>query len=111
MVVANLALLLPDVKRSNVVRLNLPGVPGYITQLPKNIRLEFSVKADIHPVYATTTVHCACGNTFQTRSVRDEIHLDICSNCHPFYTGKQKLIDTAGRVERFNQKFKRKAAV
>jgi large subunit ribosomal protein L31 len=69
------------------------------------------VKADIHPVYATTTVRCACGNTFQTRSVRDEIHLDICSNCHPFYTGKQKLIDTAGRVERFNQKFKRKAAV
>jgi large subunit ribosomal protein L31 len=69
------------------------------------------VKADIHPVYATATVHCACGNTFQTRSVRDEIHLDICSNCHPFYTGKQKLIDTAGRVERFNQKFKRKASV
>ncbi|MBA4070272.1 MAG: 50S ribosomal protein L31 [Gemmatimonas sp.] len=69
------------------------------------------MKADIHPVYATTTVRCACGNTFQTRSVRDEIHLDICSNCHPFYTGKQKLIDTAGRVERFNQKFKRKAAV
>ena len=69
------------------------------------------MKADIHPVYATTTVHCACGNTFQTRSVRDEIHLDICSNCHPFYTGKQKLIDTAGRVERSNQKFKRKAAV
>jgi large subunit ribosomal protein L31 len=76
-----------------------------------NTRLELSVKADIHPVYATTTVHCACGNTFQTRSVRDEIHLDICSNCHPFYTGKQKLIDTAGRVERFNQKFRRKAAV
>ncbi len=69
------------------------------------------MKADIHPVYATTTVRCACGNTFQTRSVRDEIHLDICSNCHPFYTGKQKLIDTAGRVERFNQKFRRKAAV
>ncbi len=69
------------------------------------------MKADIHPVYATTTVKCACGNTFQTRSVRDEIHLDICSNCHPFFTGKQKLIDTAGRVERFNQKFKRKAAV
>ncbi len=69
------------------------------------------MKADTHPVYATTTVKCACGNTFETRSVRDEIHLDICSNCHPFYTGKQKLIDTAGRVERFNQKFKRKAAV
>ncbi len=69
------------------------------------------MKADIHPVYATTTVLCACGNTFQTRSVRDSIHLDVCSNCHPFFTGKQKLLDTAGRVERFNQKFKRKAAV
>ena len=91
--------------------LNPPPPSTYISQLPLNTTLEFSVKADIHPVYATTTVHCACGNTFQTRSVRDEIHLDICSNCHPFYTGKQKLIDTAGRVERFNQKFKRKAAV
>jgi large subunit ribosomal protein L31 len=91
--------------------LNPGGQLGYISQLPKNTRPEPFVKADIHPVYATTTVHCACGNTFQTRSVRDEIHLDICSNCHPFYTGKQKLIDTAGRVERFNQKFKRKAAV
>lgn len=69
------------------------------------------MKAEIHPVYATTTVRCACGNTFQTRSVRDAIHLDVCSNCHPFFTGKQKLLDTAGRVERFNQKFKRKAAV
>ncbi|MBI2796873.1 MAG: 50S ribosomal protein L31 [Gemmatimonadetes bacterium] len=63
------------------------------------------MKADIHPVYATATVKCACGNTFQTRSTRDEIHLDICANCHPFYTGRQKLIDTAGRVERFRQKY------
>ena len=94
-----------------VGRLNPDRRVGYISQLPKNTRPEILVKADIHPVYATTTVHCACGNTFQTRSVRDEIHLDICSNCHPFYTGKQKLIDTAGRVERFNQKFKRKAAI
>ena len=63
------------------------------------------MKPDIHPVYATATVKCACGNTFQTRSTRDEIHLDICSQCHPFFTGKQKLIDTAGRVERFRQKY------
>ena len=80
---------------------------GYIFQLPKNTRLELPVKADIHPVYATTTVHCACGNTFQTRSVRDEIHLDICSNCHPFYTGKQKIVDTGGRVDRFRKKYAR----
>ena len=63
------------------------------------------MKADIHPVYATATVKCACGNTFQTRSTRDEMHLDICASCHPFYTGKQKLIDTAGRVERFRLRY------
>ena len=63
------------------------------------------MKADIHPVYATTTVVCACGNTFQTRSVRDSIHLDVCSNCHPFFTGKQKLLDKAGRVDRFRKRY------
>lgn len=65
------------------------------------------MKSDIHPLYATVTVKCACGNSFETRSTRDEIHLDICYNCHPFYTGKQKLVDTAGRVERFRQKYKK----
>jgi large subunit ribosomal protein L31 len=63
------------------------------------------VKVGIHPEYHTATVKCACGNTFQTRSTQAEIHTDICSQCHPFYTGKQKLIDTAGRVERFRQKY------
>jgi large subunit ribosomal protein L31 len=63
------------------------------------------MKADIHPTYATATVKCACGNEFTTRSTQSEIHTDICGNCHPFYTGKQKLIDTAGRVERFRQKY------
>ncbi len=63
------------------------------------------MKTDIHPPYATATVKCACGNTFVTRSTQDEIHTDICSACHPFFTGKQKLIDTAGRVERFRQKY------
>lgn len=67
------------------------------------------VKTDIHPVYATATVKCACGNTFQTRSTQAEIHTDICAACHPFFTGKQKLIDTAGRVERFRQKYGTKA--
>ena len=62
------------------------------------------MKTDIHPTYATATVKCACGNTFVTRST-DEIPHRICSNCHPFYTGKQKLVDTAGRVERFRQKY------
>lgn len=63
------------------------------------------MKADIHPNYQTTTVHCACGNSFQTRSTQPEIHVEICSACHPFFTGKQKLVDTAGRVERFRQRY------
>jgi len=66
------------------------------------------VKADIHPKYVTATVHCACGETWQTRSTKSEIRLEICSGCHPFFTGKQKLVDTAGRVERFNRKYGRK---
>jgi large subunit ribosomal protein L31 len=67
-----------------------------------------NVKSDIHPKYVNATVHCACGTTWQTRSTKSEIRLEICSSCHPFFTGKQKLIDTAGRVERFNRKYGRK---
>ena len=63
------------------------------------------MKPDIHPEYKAVNVTCACGNTFQTRSTQAEIHTDICNQCHPFFTGKQKLIDTAGRVERFRQKY------
>jgi large subunit ribosomal protein L31 len=68
----------------------------------------FVMKPDIHPEYATATVKCACGNTFQTRSTQAEIHTD--SQCHPFFTGKQRLVDTAGRVERFRQKFAKQAS-
>ncbi len=63
------------------------------------------MKSDIHPNYVNATVVCGCGNTFQTRSTRKELRVEICSACHPFYTGQQKIIDTAGRVERFNQKY------
>src|SRR3954471_8181297 len=63
------------------------------------------VKSKIHPRYQTCTVHCACGNTFTTRSTLAKINVDICSACHPFFTGKQKFVDTAGRVERFSKKF------
>jgi large subunit ribosomal protein L31 len=63
------------------------------------------VKEKIHPRYQTCTVHCACGNTFETRSTQKKLTVDICSNCHPFFTGKQKFVDTAGRVERFSKKF------
>ncbi len=63
------------------------------------------MRNDIHPKYNTITVRCGCGGTFETRSTSKEIHAEICSNCHPFYTGKQKFIDTAGRIERFNKKY------
>ena len=66
-----------------------------------------AMKADIHPDYVLATVHCACGNEFQTRSTKPELHVEICSACHPFYTGKQKLMDTGGRVERFQRKLER----
>jgi large subunit ribosomal protein L31 len=63
------------------------------------------MKPDIHPKYKTITVHCACGNDWETRSTADSIHVEICSACHPYFTGKQKLVDTAGRVERFRQRY------
>jgi large subunit ribosomal protein L31 len=63
------------------------------------------VKEGIHPQYKEVEVRCACGNTFKTRSTKPELHLEICSACHPFFTGRQKLIDTEGRVERFTKKF------
>ena len=63
------------------------------------------MKPNIHPEYKEITVHCACGASWQTRSTSKELHLDICSNCHPFFTGRQKLIDTEGRVDRFTKKF------
>jgi large subunit ribosomal protein L31 len=63
------------------------------------------MKANIHPKYTEVTVSCACGETFKTRSTRGDIRLEICSKCHPFFTGKQKLVDTAGRVERFHRKY------
>ena len=66
------------------------------------------MRENIHPAYPTAKVHCACGATWETRSTRPEIRLEICSNCHPFFTGKPKLVDTAGRVERFNRKYGRK---
>ena len=63
------------------------------------------MKEGIHPKYQEVEARCACGNTFKTRSTKPELHLEICSACHPFFTGRQKLIDTEGRVERFNKKF------
>jgi large subunit ribosomal protein L31 len=67
------------------------------------------VKQGIHPDYIVTTVTCSCGNTFTTRSVKPELHVELCNECHPFYTGKQKLVDTGGRVERFQKKYANRA--
>ena len=63
------------------------------------------MKAGIHPEYKETTIHCACGNTWTTRSTAQDIHVEICSECHPFFTGKQKLVDSAGRVDKFLSKY------
>jgi large subunit ribosomal protein L31 len=77
------------------VRLPRPSLPGQ----------EGVMKEGIHPQYEVVTVQCACGNTFQTRSTRKELSVDICNQCHPFYTGKQRLVDTAGRIDRFRKKY------
>lgn len=69
------------------------------------------MKPDIHPPYYEVTISCSCGNTFQTRSSSNRpLHLEVCSACHPFFTGKQKIVDTAGRVDKFHKKYGKKTA-
>jgi large subunit ribosomal protein L31 len=68
------------------------------------------MKKGIHPEYHEITVVCACGNTFQTRSTKKDLRVEICSSCHPFFTGKQKLVDSAGRVERFQKRYQKAGA-
>lgn len=65
------------------------------------------MKAAIHPKYETAIIVCTCGSEVETRSTRPRMHLDVCSKCHPFYTGEQRIVDTAGRVERFNRRYNR----
>ena len=67
------------------------------------------MKKDLHPELFEIIAHCVCGSTFKTRSTVKDIHMSICSQCHPFYTGKQKFVDTAGRIEKFNKKFSKKS--
>jgi large subunit ribosomal protein L31 len=69
------------------------------------------MKPSIHPEYKQITVSCSCGNSFQTRSTGDDLSLEVCSSCHPFYTGKQKILDTAGRVDKFRKKYAAAGAV
>lgn len=80
----------------------LPGVFGAWLDLN-------AMKTEIHPEYVLSHVHCSCGNDFYTRSTKPELHVEICSQCHPFYTGKQKLVDTGGRVERFRRRAAKRA--
>ena len=69
------------------------------------------MKDKIHPVYEPTTITCACGEVIQTRSTKKDMHIDICSKCHPLFTGKQRLVDTAGRVDRYRKKYAKKDPV
>ena len=80
--------------------LDAPGRPS---------RIDRTMKTEIHPEYVEAHVRCTCGNEFTTRSTEAELHVEICSNCHPFYTGKQKLVDTGGRVERFRRRAARRS--
>ncbi|MDQ3709704.1 MAG: 50S ribosomal protein L31 [Actinomycetota bacterium] len=68
------------------------------------------MKTGIHPEYKVTKVTCSCGNTFETRGVKDAIRVELCNQCHPFYTGKQKLVDSGGRVERYKQRYAKSQA-
>jgi large subunit ribosomal protein L31 len=89
-----------------------PGIPASPSRADRPHQKWRIMKPGIHPDYHAVTVHCACGNAFPTRSTikGDMLRVEICSNCHPFFTGKQKLIDTAGRVERFTKKYADAAA-
>ena len=77
---------------------------GASVRLPSDRKTRI-MKEGIHTKYAVLTITCACGNSFQTRSTRNEMSVDICNMCHPFYTGKQRLVDTAGRIDRFRRKY------
>ena len=87
----------------------VPAPPRATAHATSSAILPYAMKADIHPDYVEAHVRCTCGNEFTTRSTQAEIHVEICSNCHPFYTGKQKLVDTGGRVERFRRRQARRA--
>jgi large subunit ribosomal protein L31 len=68
------------------------------------------MKTGIHPEYVEATVHCSCGNTFTTRSTNPDLHVELCNECHPFFTGKQKTVDTAGRIDRFERRYGKKGS-
>lgn len=80
----------------------------YKQQLEYNLKTEFcNVKKEIHPKYENAKIICACGEVWETKSTKPEIRVGICAKCHPFFTGKQKFIDTAGRIDKFNRRYKK----
>ena len=83
---------------------------GTGSQPEEKVNHENAMKPDIHPKYVVAPVHCACGASWTTRSTKSEIRVEICSTCHPFFTGKQRLVDSAGRIERFTKKFAKRAS-
>src|SRR5437867_6363343 len=93
-------------------RLPGPGASGRmgLRRRLSSSRMRGSMKKNIHPEYHEVLVHCACGETWTTSSTKKELRLEICSKCHPFFTGKQKLVDSAGRVERFRKRYEKKAS-
>jgi large subunit ribosomal protein L31 len=78
--------------------------PDILTQPPRKLT-EIAMRADIHPDYVEASVRCSCGNTFTTRSTKPSLTSELCNECHPFYTGKQKLVDTGGRIDRFERRY------
>jgi large subunit ribosomal protein L31 len=94
----------------------IPDLPALIeTQKPGKLNglaptQEHQMKADLHPTYHKLTVQCACGNQFETRSTAASIHVEVCAQCHPYFTGKQRLMDTAGRVDRFRRRYQTEPA-
>ena len=95
-------------RASGVVELEItPPIVVYWKALQASIQpsKEQPVKANLHPPYRKITAVCACGNQFETRSTSPSIHVEVCSQCHPYFTGKQRLVDTAGRVDRFRRKY------
>jgi large subunit ribosomal protein L31 len=90
-------------------RLPLTSDPRYVYPLGINLRSR-TVKPDLHPSYKKLTAVCACGNSFETRSTAASIHVEVCAQCHPYFTGRQRLVDTAGRVDRFRRKYQTEPA-
>src|SRR4029077_20194061 len=87
-----------------------PSPGRHWDQTRKILGSELAMKADIHPKYELATVSCSCGDHFSTRSTRSEMRVELCSECHPFYTGKQKLVDTGGRIDRFQRRLAKSSA-